>query len=72
MAKAIRIATINHNDQEGVRVRLELHKDKDAYRWYTGTGEDTEVSGKTVAKACEAAHASWNYCQSPWGFRARW
>jgi hypothetical protein len=41
------------------KVTIELVEDRDgSFRWYSG-GEDTEVSGRTVSEACDAAVASW-------------
>lgn len=31
----------------------------DHYRWYDDAGLDTEVSGRTIAEALQAAHDSW-------------
>lgn len=45
----------------GIRIDLILTKDGDgAYRWYeSGTGADTEVSGKSIREAIQAARAAW-------------
>ena len=81
MANAIRTASINHNDQTGVRVILNLRNTHDGsnypYRWYTDSDEDTEVTGATVDKACQAAEDAWGRRTrgtkfDVWEFRARW
>ena len=81
MTKAIRTASINHNDQDGVRVILNLRNIHDGskypYRWYTADGDDTEVTGSTVAQAFDAAEHAWGRRTrgtsfDVWGFRARW
>ena len=76
MTRAIRTASILHNESDypghaGERVKLNLVWDGSTYRWYTGSGEDTEVSGKTVANACHGARESWGRSHV-WDFRASW
>jgi hypothetical protein len=73
--KVIRTASILHNDSSfpgphfGKRVKLNLIRENGEYRWYCESGEDTEVSGSTVAAACDAARASWS---GVWDFQAAW
>ena len=76
MNRAIRTASILHNESDypshaGERVKLNLVRDGNRYRWYTESGEDTEVSALTVAEACRAAIGSWGRSHV-WGFRASW
>lgn len=75
MSRAIRIFSICHNaddyrNPKHRRVVVRLEKDGDRYRWRTEAGEDTEVSGKTVAEAIEAACAAWR--AADWDMRATW
>jgi hypothetical protein len=69
-------ATINHNDQEGVRVSLVCMLDRDGkYRWHvvnetTRELEDTEVSGRTLAEAREACRSAWG--AECWGLVTSW
>ena len=62
------VAEINRDGVEGSeRLRLELNADRDAYRWYGENDCDTEVSGRTVEAAIEAARSSWS--APGWDFR---
>lgn len=58
-------ASIDHNDQEGVRVHLDLYHDDDGeFRWYEReTGADTAVSGQHIAAAKASAERAWS---GPW------
>lgn len=78
--KAIRTATIRHSMDFGSnpectpprRVRLNLRREDDRYRWYgvddDGAEFDTGVSGRTVSDACDAALRAWD----GWELRATW
>lgn len=72
MSHNIRTATIRHNDPEvAERVKLGLRRDGALFHWVdTATEEDTEVSGKTVEEACQAAKSAWG--GSVWDFQASW
>ena len=53
------------------RVKINLRRDNDRYRWYGFDGEkeyDTEVSAFTVADAEEAALQAW----AGWELKATW
>lgn len=43
----------------GKRRQIVLRHDSDAYRWYTSSGEDLEVSGRTRCSAYKAITASY-------------
>ena len=78
MKKAIRAATICHNeddyrDHNARRVRLELHRDAGAhaYIWRTCDGDDCLIAPQpTVAAACDAALNAWG--AACWDLRASW
>jgi len=76
--KAIRIISIisGRPEDSGKRIKVGLFRSGEVYRWFGGTpGEspkpsneqDTEVSGASVAKACENARRAW--AGSGWGLR---
>jgi hypothetical protein len=77
--KAIRTASILHNESDhhdsphfGKRVKLNLLRDANGdFRWYTESGEDTEVSAHYVRTACQRAYDSWGQSKA-WDFRANW
>jgi hypothetical protein len=77
--RAIRTATIRHSMDFGNnpecfpprRVRLNLRKYSDRYRWYgveEGEEFDTEVSAKTVIEAQKAALEAWD----GWDLKSNW
>ena len=71
MKDAIKTASINHNEQNNVRVTLYLlPDDKAGYRWWTQHNEDTDVTGKTVADACDNAQDVW--AGAAWDLQADW
>ena len=78
MKKAIRVATICHNeddyrDHEARRVRLELHRDAgdNTYIWRTSDGDDCLIAPQeTVVAACDAAINAWG--AACWDLRASW
>jgi hypothetical protein len=78
--KAIRTISIisGRPEDSGKRIKVGLFKSGEVYRWFGGdVGEspkpaneqDTEVSGATVAEACENARRAW--AGSNWGLRAK-
>ena len=79
MKRAIRTASILHNESAipgsihyGKRIKLFLRKDENGdFRWYTESGEDTEVSAHYVRTACQRAYDSWGQ-SGVWDFRANW
>jgi hypothetical protein len=69
--RALRTATINHNDKEGARVTLRLvHRQDGEYCWLTDNDEDTGVTGASVADACDAARHVWG--ADVWDLQAKW
>ena len=76
MTRAIRTMTIchsddDHSDPKHRRVKIDLIKDGDRYRWVQAMGgADTEVSGKSVQEACELAVIAWG--GKEWAAKAAW
>ena len=71
--KNLLTATImgDFGDQPSRRIKLVCRKDGDRYQWTEAeTGNDTEVSGRTLQAAKEAALASWG--SGDWDIRASW
>ena len=70
--KAIRTATINHNDNEiKARVKLNLIKEDGLYTWKTEEGEDCNAgSYKSVAEAESACRIAWG--GDAWDLKATW
>ena len=61
--KALRIAWINGDTEPPRRYRIELRRDGDKYCWYGEANEDTEVSGRSMADAINAATMAWGSAQ---------
>lgn len=74
--RAIRTATINHNNADWMprgqrRLKLVLEKDDAGLIWRTADGEDCCIAPQpTVAAAVEAARISWG--APVWCLRASW
>ena len=64
--KNIRTISINHSTESGKRVKINLVKKDGEYRWISDDG-DCEVTGKTVADACNNARLAW--AGSNWDLR---
>lgn len=68
MSKAIRVASINNNEDWQPRVRLELRKNDDgSFGWFTDSGESCDVTSKTVAESMTSLEASWG--AEVWGLK---
>jgi hypothetical protein len=66
-----RVATINHNDGSGRRVRIELIKTESGYNWQSADGEDAGLPiSDTIAEAEADAIAAWG--ADIWDLRAKW
>lgn len=71
MTRPIRVATINHNDDDiGSRVRLELHKAGREYVWSSADGDCGLPPFNTVRDAEIGAIHAWG--AGCWDLRARW
>lgn len=74
--RAIRTATINHNNADWLprgqrRIKLVLEKDGAGLVWRTADGQDCGIAPQsTVVAAMEAARLSWG--SGSWDLRARW
>ena len=76
MSKPVGVATICHNDDDARdplhrRVRIELHRDGEGYRWKNADGTDFGIGvERSVGDAEYAAIKTW---QAPhWDLLARW
>lgn len=58
-------------DKPSRRIKLNCEKQGNRYQWVEAeTGNDTEVSGKSIAEAKQAAIDSWG--RGGWKLEARW
>jgi len=69
--RPLRVATINHSDGSGRRVRIELVGVGGGYNWQSADGEDAGLPiFDTIAEAEADAIAAWG--ADIWDLRAKW
>jgi hypothetical protein len=69
MIRAVRVASVNNNDDTMPRVRLELRKNDDgSFGWFTKDGESCNLTSNSVAQAMDDIFES--YGRTPvWGLK---
>ena len=69
--RAIRTATINHNEPGNPRVKINLEKIGCGYVWRTTDGEDCGLGvNATIVGACKSCILAWG--SRIWDLRASW